>query len=675
MSSLLLDTAIAYRRRGFSVIPIQPRDKRPLISWEPYQTDPPTEKQIQEWFAKWPDANVAVVTGAVSDCVVIDLDSAQAADELKHAITDYDLTNVPRSRTGKGWQLFFQHPGVPVPNRAGVLPNMDVRGDGGYVVAPASIHPNGKAYKWEVPLTASLPKLPGALFAMITAAVDPASGPRERFNTAQVLAGVPQGQRDQTLFKLACKLRSADVPREMAETLILEAAKNCDPPFSERTALDKVARVYQRYEPKQAQAKQVAIWPEFLTAKEILQAPKDPTRWIIENCLPVGGASVLVAKPKVGKTTIAADIAISVARGEPWLSRTTQQSPVAYVFLDGPLTDIADTFVSLGLRESDPVFIHAGSAPADAVAWILAAVKDKGARLVVIDVLQKLCRFENINDYSEVSTKMEPLLEAARDGHCHVMTLHHAKKDSRDDLDAAIGSTAIRGLCYTYLFAKRLANSERRILSSDQRGGKNFAEVGIGFDKLTGRLFIQGTIDDVEIEEATPLILKFLDGDEQREAEIRKAVPMRGWIVGKALRSLVKKGDVERNGSGKRGQPFLYSVAPTLMANREGAKGHSDGLSEGGLLRGKPDSSPYLHSLGNGTPGLAFENQSQLIEKQKKDSSPNIRDEHGTSWDEKPISMGSGLESKAFTNGSSPDDALKIFGGEIRANNRTRQSH
>jgi hypothetical protein len=80
------------------------------------------------------------------------------------------------------------------------------------------------------------------------------------------------------------------------------------------------------------------------------------------------------------------------------------------------LTDIADAFVSLGLRESDPVFIHAGSAPVDAIAWILAAVKDKGSRLVIIDVLQKLCRFENINDYSEVSTKMEPLLEMAREG-------------------------------------------------------------------------------------------------------------------------------------------------------------------------------------------------------------------------------------------------------------------
>jgi hypothetical protein len=324
-----------------------------------------------------------------------------------------------------------------------------------------------------------------------------------------------------------------------------------------------------------APKKQSELWPEFLTAKEILQAPKDPTRWIVEDCLPAGGASVLVAKPKVGKSTIAADLAISVARGETFLGRATQQSSVAYVFLDGPLTDIADTFMSLGLRESDPVFIHAGSAPADAIAWILAAVKNKGARLVIIDVLQKLCRFENINDYSEVTTKMEPLLEASRAGNCHIMTLHHAKKDSRDDLDAAIGSTAIRGLCYTYLFAKRLPESNRRIISSDQRGGKNFDQMGLGFDKITHRLKIEGTVQEIEIEEAEPKVVEFIEseGREVTEREIGQAVPIRAFIISRALRKLYRRGSVERTGKGRRGSPFLYSLASVLFDENGAANG------------------------------------------------------------------------------------------------------
>src|SRR5262249_40863624 len=156
---------------------------------------------------------------------------------------------------------------------------------------------------------------------------------------------------------------------------------------------------------------------------------------------------------------------------------------------------------------------------------------------------------------------------------------------------------------------------------------------GIGFDKLTGRVRIEGTIDEVEIEEATPLILKQLEGDpEQVESEIRKAIPMRGWIVGKALRQLVIKGDVERTGTGKRGNPFRYSQAAPLLAINEGAKGHSDGHLRRGIVKGDLDSSPYLHSLGNGTSGLESQNEAQPIENKQKHSSPNSRDENGTNW-------------------------------------------
>ena len=141
-----------------------------------------------------------------------------------------------------------------------------------------------------------------------------------------------------------------------------------------------------------------------------------------------------------------------VVRGEPFLGRATQQGPVAYLFLDGSLPGIADVFGSLGLRESDPLYLHAGSAPGDCIDWLLHTIKQKGVKLVVIDTLQKLLRFKDLNDYAEVTNKMEPVLDAARQGNCQIMMLHHAKKESADDLDAAIGSTAIRGLCYTYLF-------------------------------------------------------------------------------------------------------------------------------------------------------------------------------------------------------------------------------
>lgn len=145
----LLNTALVYRRQGFSVIPIQPREKKPLIAWEKYQNEKGTEKEIEAWWSKWPEANIGIVAGAISGLVTIDLDSVEAKDKLKELLPGYDLRRVPRSRTGKGWQLFFKHPGTPIQNRAGTIPDLDVRGDDGYLVAPPSTHPTAETFRSE----------------------------------------------------------------------------------------------------------------------------------------------------------------------------------------------------------------------------------------------------------------------------------------------------------------------------------------------------------------------------------------------------------------------------------------------------------------------------------------------------------------------------------------------
>jgi len=243
MSEVLI-AALAYAAQGFSVIPIQAREKKPLIAWDQFQTRRATVDEIRAWWTKWPDVNLGIVTGAISGLIVIDLDSIEAKDKLKKLLPTYDLNRVPRSRTGKGWQLFFKHPGVTLQNRAGIIPGLDVRGDGGYVVAPPSIHPNGKSYKWEVPIKGELPKLPVELFKLITSQNHNGEGDRERFNTAEMWEGVPEGERDDKLFRYACLLRSLNTPRDVAEELILKAASRCKPPFPERIALEKVESAY-----------------------------------------------------------------------------------------------------------------------------------------------------------------------------------------------------------------------------------------------------------------------------------------------------------------------------------------------------------------------------------------------------------------------------------------------
>lgn len=157
----LLKAALAYARRGWHVFPCHwPIDgdcscknstcqnpaKHPLTpaGFKDAVTD---EEIIRAWWKKWPQANVAIATGAVSGIVVVDVDSREAAENFKARVPEIDLKSIPRVATGRGWHLYFRHPGGVIPCRSGVLPGIDVRGDGGYCLAPPSVHASGKAYR------------------------------------------------------------------------------------------------------------------------------------------------------------------------------------------------------------------------------------------------------------------------------------------------------------------------------------------------------------------------------------------------------------------------------------------------------------------------------------------------------------------------------------------------
>jgi Bifunctional DNA primase/polymerase, N-terminal len=114
-----------------------------------------TAGEIEQWWRRWPNANIGIRTGAASGIVVIDIDTRHGGmRSLTELMRRHDPlpADTPRVRTGSGgWHLFFRHPGSPVPNSAGRLgPGVDVRGDGGYVIAPPSRHVSGRAYRWEI---------------------------------------------------------------------------------------------------------------------------------------------------------------------------------------------------------------------------------------------------------------------------------------------------------------------------------------------------------------------------------------------------------------------------------------------------------------------------------------------------------------------------------------------
>jgi len=143
-----------YISQGFSIIPLkgqfyskdERKSKSPLVAWSKYQKQRASEKDALKWLEKWPMMDIGIVTGKVSGIVVVDLDSEEA---IKVAEKD-GLLETAVVETGKGAHAYFKYPeGKNVSNTVRLNgKEIDIRGDGGYVVAPPSVHWSGKEYRW-----------------------------------------------------------------------------------------------------------------------------------------------------------------------------------------------------------------------------------------------------------------------------------------------------------------------------------------------------------------------------------------------------------------------------------------------------------------------------------------------------------------------------------------------
>lgn len=212
--NLLLDSAIGYAKLGWSVFPLKPGQKTPLIKWSVCQNKPLTEKEIIKYWTKWPKANIGMATGEKSSVIVIDIDSVHGEEVYRAEFNNIHETI--RQKTGKegAMQLFFKHPkdGYRYKNTVRTLEDIDTRGDGGYVVLPPSIHPNGKQYTWIInPIEMGLddlmdlPKNVKALFDNNGETIFGQTYKRKPKNPdwlAEAMMGVGKGARNDTCARL-----------------------------------------------------------------------------------------------------------------------------------------------------------------------------------------------------------------------------------------------------------------------------------------------------------------------------------------------------------------------------------------------------------------------------------------------------------------------------------------
>lgn len=148
-----LEYALSYINGGLQVIPIKGKygkdsedAKRPLISeWQKVKA---TETLVKQWYKEWPVANVGLRTGVDSGTLVLDIDGLKGSQSMQNK----ELPPTWIARTRRGFHHYFkwmdQLGDVPT-TKVGILPGIDTRGNGGYVVAPPSLYYDGAKYQWE----------------------------------------------------------------------------------------------------------------------------------------------------------------------------------------------------------------------------------------------------------------------------------------------------------------------------------------------------------------------------------------------------------------------------------------------------------------------------------------------------------------------------------------------
>jgi hypothetical protein len=288
-----LTEALRYAERGWHVIPLHtpegagcscgkprcasigkhPRNKDGLAS---ATTDPAT---IQAWWGRWPLANVGIRTGEVSGFAALDIDGEDGKASLQRLQAEHGtLPATLRALTGradsdgkrKGCHYFFKMPeGLKLRNSAGVAgKGLDVRADGGYVVAAPSKHASGLSYQW-LKKDAPLADIPEWLLALLVKPKPPLAAEKPASVALATEESIfAEGGRNASLTSLAGTLRNKGLAvEEMEAALQVANQKRCKPPLP-KSDVRGIARSVGRYAPHQAivvPAKPTRNWPEALS--------------------------------------------------------------------------------------------------------------------------------------------------------------------------------------------------------------------------------------------------------------------------------------------------------------------------------------------------------------------------------------------------------------------------
>jgi hypothetical protein len=247
------NAALKLATRGLAVFPCKARDKIPLTQHGCKDATKNAE-QIESWWKQWPQANLAIATGTPSGVWVLDIDGEAgeaALRDIERRMRPFPAT-VEAITGGGGRHLFFRLPDFDeaptIKNSTGQLgKGLDVRGEGGYVIAPPSVHPSGRKYCWSVDSAREFADPPVWLIGLMQPQnVEHLDDRRSGAYWNRVFGGVGEGQRNASAASIAGQLLRNNIsPRDTYQLLLGWNDRN-SPPLPEREIERIVESIWNR---------------------------------------------------------------------------------------------------------------------------------------------------------------------------------------------------------------------------------------------------------------------------------------------------------------------------------------------------------------------------------------------------------------------------------------------
>jgi hypothetical protein len=509
-----LENALSLRDLGWSVIPVD-SSKKPLVKWEEYQKRIASVDEINVWFSQWPDANIGIVTGSISKLIVVDVDPRHGG--TNELFKDF---KTPCSNTGGGgWHYYFTSDTF-ITNRAGVLPGIDIRGEGGYVIAPPSRHSSGGSYQWLIsPQEVSLSEFPSWIFQ--------SAEKLDKGDWQTILSGVPEGERNTSATRVIGKLL-AGFPQsdweEFVVPLIRDWNNQNNPPLSDQELLE----VYRSLSEKEALNREengdalhsyrdgtAMQWKEPVLIST-LSREQTPVEWLWEGFLAKGQSTIISSLWKTGKTTLICWLLKNIGENEQFLGKDTKNVNVLIISEESQAI-WANRKEEYQLGINIWLSCRPLNRKTNTQQWIQFisktvefCVKNK-IELVIIDTLATFWPVRDENDATQVTSALLPL-NSLLENNLSVMIVHHERKSGGEEGTSSRGSGALPAYVDIIVEFRRFdaskRNDTRRVIKTYSRYSETPTELVL---ELTSDGYEEhGTKAQVVQQEKLSVVLEIL---------------------------------------------------------------------------------------------------------------------------------------------------------------------